>query len=166
MIVIADTSPVNYLVLIGEDELLHQLYERVLIPPAVLGELLDPASPPRVLEWIRRHPPWLEVRKATVHLEYTARGLDLGEREALDLADENRPHALLLMDEETGRKEARRRGLRTTGTLGILDDASRRGLVDLGDALQRLRKTNFRASYDLFERLMVRDSQRKKGATP
>ena len=39
MIVIADTSPINYLILIGEIEVLSALYGRVLIPPSVREEL-------------------------------------------------------------------------------------------------------------------------------
>ena len=39
MIVIADTGPVNYLVLIGEIEVLPALYHRVLVPPSVCDEL-------------------------------------------------------------------------------------------------------------------------------
>ena len=35
MIVIADTTPLNYLILIGEPNLLPHLYGRVLIPTAV-----------------------------------------------------------------------------------------------------------------------------------
>jgi predicted nucleic acid-binding protein len=58
---------------------------------------------------------------------------------------------LLLIDEETGRLEARRRNIRTTGTLGVLDDAAVRGLIDLTVAIERLRSTNFRAADSLLE---------------
>jgi len=34
MIVVADTTPVNYLILIGEIDVLPKLYGRVVIPPA------------------------------------------------------------------------------------------------------------------------------------
>lgn len=44
MIVVADTSPLNYLVLIGEADLLYRLYGRVLIPQAVLSELEHPET--------------------------------------------------------------------------------------------------------------------------
>ena len=47
MIVVADTSPLNYLVLIGQIDVLKHLYGQVLIPPAVLAELtkLKPHHP-------------------------------------------------------------------------------------------------------------------------
>lgn len=39
MIVVADTSPLNYLIQIECDSLLRELYNRVVIPEAVLLEL-------------------------------------------------------------------------------------------------------------------------------
>lgn len=53
MIVVADTSPLNYLILIGEANLLYELYGRVLIPEAVFSELAHPIAPPAVVDWIR-----------------------------------------------------------------------------------------------------------------
>jgi predicted nucleic acid-binding protein len=43
MIVIADTSPIHYLVLVGHVDVLQKLYKRVLIPGAVAMELQPPA---------------------------------------------------------------------------------------------------------------------------
>lgn len=40
MIVIADTAPINYLVLIGEQNLLPTLFGQVIVPEMVLQELL------------------------------------------------------------------------------------------------------------------------------
>jgi predicted nucleic acid-binding protein len=45
MVVVADTSPINYLVLIAQIDLLKQLYARILIPPAVVAELKHPVAP-------------------------------------------------------------------------------------------------------------------------
>jgi hypothetical protein len=46
MIVIADTTPINYLLLLGRAEALQQLYGRVIVPAAVLAELQVQAAPP------------------------------------------------------------------------------------------------------------------------
>lgn len=51
MIVVADTSPLNYLVLIAEIELLPHLYERILIPEAVHRELQRLQTPSTVRTW-------------------------------------------------------------------------------------------------------------------
>jgi predicted nucleic acid-binding protein len=54
MIVIADTTPLNYLVLIGESELHPTLYGGVVIPTAVLMELRARGAPAPVLPLYRR----------------------------------------------------------------------------------------------------------------
>ena len=44
MVIVSDTSPLNYLVLSEAAVLLPRLYERVLIPPAVYAELTSPET--------------------------------------------------------------------------------------------------------------------------
>jgi hypothetical protein len=48
MLVVSDTSPINYLVLIQQEILLPALYGRVVIPPAVYGELQRSQTPVEV----------------------------------------------------------------------------------------------------------------------
>lgn len=62
MIVVADTTPVNYLILIGEIDVLAKLYGRVVIPPAVHDELTCSRAPESVRGWIAQPPAWLEFR--------------------------------------------------------------------------------------------------------
>ena len=45
-LIIADTEPINYLVLIGNIDLLPVLFETVILPSAVEAELSDPDAPP------------------------------------------------------------------------------------------------------------------------
>lgn len=52
MIVVADTSPLNYLVLIDEIDLLPALFGRVLLPQAAFHELQHAKTPPKVQQWI------------------------------------------------------------------------------------------------------------------
>jgi len=162
MIVIADTSPLNYLVLIGEAEILKRLYGRVVIPEAVLRELQHPQIPAPVAKWIARRPAWLEIQQTTIAPDAGLRLLGEGEREAIILAQQHRPEALLLMDEGKGRREALRRNLRITGTLGVLNDAASRGWVDLPSAFERLRQTTFRASPSLLQSFLDRDRERRR----
>jgi predicted nucleic acid-binding protein len=92
-------------------------------------------------------------------LDSTLEGLDPGEREAIQLANEE--HAdLLLMDDRIGVNYARRQGLEVTGTLGILIQAARYGLVDIDVALANLQATDFRCTAQLFQR--ARDQARIK----
>ena len=61
MIVVCDTSPVNYLVLIGEIDLLPQLFTTVVLPVGVLAELQHPRTPPQVASWACELPPSVQV---------------------------------------------------------------------------------------------------------
>ena len=62
MIVIADATPLNYLVLIGHADILPRLFDQVLIPSAVMNELQRSRTPEIVRAWIAAPPAWLEVR--------------------------------------------------------------------------------------------------------
>jgi predicted nucleic acid-binding protein len=58
-----------------------------------------------------------------------------------------------LIDERRGRSEARRRGISTTGTLGILLAAGKRRLIDPEPPFHRLiGETNFRVAPGVRER--------------
>ena len=116
MVVIADTSPVNYLILIGHAGVLPELYGEVVIPQAVLAELRHPDAPGAVTRWIASPPAWMVVNHATTLPPEIDSSLDPGEREAIALAQENRPDVLLLIDENRGREEAERHNIPTTGT--------------------------------------------------
>jgi predicted nucleic acid-binding protein len=156
MIVVADTSPLNYFVQIGCESVLPSLYQRVLIPPSVLDELGHPDAPKVVADWLLDLPRWIEVRPTAGAPDAALAVLDPGEREAIQLAQEQRAD-LLLIDERRGRLEAKRRGLATTGTLGVLLAAAQKGLIDAGAAYQQLAtKTNFRCSPELHQSFLQR----------
>jgi predicted nucleic acid-binding protein len=70
----------------------------------------------------------------------------------------------LLIDEQVGRAEAERRRLLVTGTLGVLADAHRAGLLDFETAFEQLRKTNFYVSAELLDRVRRRRSTGLEGA--
>jgi predicted nucleic acid-binding protein len=146
MIVVADTSPLNYLIQIGYDELLPQIYKRIVVPVGVMEELGHVDAPLEVRGWLTRVPAWIEVQRISLPLDTELEFLGLGERQAIQLAEQQ--HAdLLLIDERKGRSEAIRRGLATTGTLGVLLAAGELGLLDPEPAYRRLLvETTFRTS--------------------
>jgi predicted nucleic acid-binding protein len=161
MLVVADTSPLNYLVLIQHERLLPTLYTQVLVPPAVLRELADPETPEAVRTWIANPPAWLERRAPQLPLTTTAFPvLGAGEREAIVVAEEVQAD-FVLIDERDGRRVARSRALAVIGTLGVLEEAAIRGLMDLPRALAQLQATTFYAAPALFEELLARDAARK-----
>jgi len=58
---VADTTPICYLILIGEIDLLPNLFHQVLVPAAVIGELLHEDAPDAVRCWAASLPPWVSV---------------------------------------------------------------------------------------------------------
>jgi predicted nucleic acid-binding protein len=159
-VVIADSSPLNYLTLIGVVDVLHRLYGRVVVPKEVVAELIEPAAPQVVRRWASNLPDWIVVRAVVVAADDMPH-LDAGERAAIALAQSERD-ALLLIDETAGRIEASRRGIRNTGTLGVLRAAAIREYVDLPTALARILETNFRVSMELVTALLAEDGERRR----
>jgi len=162
MLVVADTSPINYLILIQHELLLPTLYTQVLVPPAVLRELEDPETPEPVRTWVAHPPVWFERRAPQQPLAETVfPTLGSGEREAIVVAEEVQAD-FVLIDERDGRRIAQSRALAVIGTLGVLEEAAARSLIDLPRALARLQATTFYASPALFEELLARDAARKR----
>ena len=151
MIVVSDTSPINYLVLIELQDLLPKLLDRVLIPEAVHRELQSTEAPDPIKRFLAETPDWLEVR-ASPEIGSALRHLDSGEREAISLALSIGADSVLV-DERKGRQAAREQGLRVSGTLGVIRLSADQGLITLKDALDRLEKTNFRVSPRLLNSL-------------
>lgn len=162
MIVVADSSPLRYLILIEQTNLLPALYGTILVPPAVVEELTRNATPGAVRNWIEHLPPWIDVRKPHSVLPELAPALGRGEREAIALAQEVGADALLV-DDEAARREAYRRRIAVQGTLGLLDLAASHGLVSFTAALNQLTTTNFRASRRVIQFFLQRDEARSSG---
>lgn len=163
MIVVADTSPLNYLILLGHADLLRDIYGHVLVPSAVLVEMQHAEAPPAVRTWATAPPAWLD-RRQVENLDTTlSLALGPGEREAISLALE--VHAdVLLIDERAGRTEAEARHLEVAGTLAVLLEASIRGHLNLPEKIAHLRRHGFRLSsgveramLDRYERLKPRN---------
>jgi predicted nucleic acid-binding protein len=155
MIVIADTTPLNYLKLIDRVWILPQLYGRVLIPAAVWHELQRPETPESVRVWLAARPAWLEIRDVRGSPASALESLGAGESEAMTLAEELRAD-WLIMDDQAARRMATGRRLRVIGTLGVLAEAAEHGLVDLADAIARLQQTTFYVSPKVLEPLLER----------
>lgn len=158
MLIVADTSPLNYLVLIKAVHVLPALHERIVIPPEVLAELRDADGPPSVRQWAASVPAWLEVIAPT-KIDSTL-PLDPGELAAIALAHELRADRLLV-DEREARAVAERLGIPVAGTLAVLRDAAFKGLVDLRATFDRLRETSFRAAPALFDQVLAEFDRRR-----
>jgi predicted nucleic acid-binding protein len=153
MIVVAEASPINYLIVIGEIEILTKMYGRVVIPRAVREELLRPSAPEMVRNWMSQMPVWLEVHTPLNAPDASLAALDPGEREAIILAAELRADQLIV-DDRQGRHEAEKRGIPVIGTLGVIREAATLGLLDLRTAVKRLEATSFHVAPEILKRLL------------
>ena len=122
MIVVSDTSAITSLIQIGEETILHRLFSRVIIPPAVRDELL---------QFHQTLPGFLEIvepaqKKRVIEL---LEELDAGESEAIALAEETGPDYLLI-DDLAARTVAIAKGLPVIGLLGVLVKAKRSRAID------------------------------------
>lgn len=127
-IVVSDTSPLRALAHLNRLDLLQALFGEVFVPPAVIAELQFPRR--RFPSFDLTQFSYFRVRAPTdqaLVVDLMSQ-LDVGEAEAIALAIELQAQALLI-DEVSGRNEAKRRGLHVTGVLGILREAKVVGLV-------------------------------------
>lgn len=159
-LIIADTSPINYLLLIGHIDILPALFERIILPAVVMDELRHPKAPLVVRNWMASLPDWVDARQtASGHVHDVAlEKLDAGEEDAIALALELQAD-LLLMDDEDGVIAARGKGLEVIGTLGILARAAQRQFLDLANAFDRIKRTNFRYRQEIMDQFLAEDSR-------
>jgi predicted nucleic acid-binding protein len=140
--IICNTSPLQYLHQLGLLHILPVLAGRVIVPPAVSEELSSGRArgmslpDPTALEWVTVRGP------ASAPALPLVTDLGPGEAEVLALALESRD-AVVVLGDALARQVAETLGIRLTGTLGLLLDAKRAGLVHaiapLLDQLQHLR---------------------------
>ncbi|MEH2279755.1 MAG: DUF3368 domain-containing protein [Nostoc sp.] len=155
MIIVSDTSPITNLAAIGQLDLLHQLYSRVIIPQAVFNEMvgIDKVVPGAVevqqLSWIQTQT--IVNSQQVTEIQENQNNIDLGEAEAIILSLELKAD-LLLMDERRGRTVATSYGLNVTGLLGVLLQAKKQRLIPaIKPLIDRLIATaDFRVNQELY----------------
>ena len=164
MIIISDTTPLHYLIEIDEQDLLRKLFGQVILPQGVIEELSHPKAPPKVQDWVQHLPDWIEVRTVDVSLFQPQKKIGKGERQAIALALEMKADAVLA-DDRGAVLEARRVNVQTIQTLGILEAAAKRNLLELEDALTRLQQTSFYVLPEIIEALLTRHHLFKQSFT-
>jgi predicted nucleic acid-binding protein len=156
VIVVADTSVILNLALVGQEDLLAVLFHEVLIPAAVQAEFSRLASSSGRFAGLGL-PAWIQVRQPLIIPEGLVRHTDLGpgEMEALALAVELHADAVLI-DEAAGRTAALELGLTPVGVLGILVRAKRHGqLTAVAPVIEALlTRAHFRAAPELVREVL------------
>lgn len=157
-LVVSDTTPLNYLILIGQANVLASLFGKILVPPAVIREMRHPKAPAIVSSWTENLPSWIEVRTPRTDLHL---GIGAGEDEAISLAVEL-GDAAVLVDDQKARAAAGERGLVTFGTIAVLDLADETGLLDFEMALSELLATTFHIEDAVLKSARDKVRERKK----
>ena len=154
MIVVSDTTPLISLMKVSLLDILQQLFGEIIIPAAVFDELTANSKFSFEAEQIKSCG-FIRVLSVgntdAVHILQHTCGLDLGESEAIALADDTGAD-FLFMDEARGRRVAKELGLRIMGTVGILLAAKDDGLLtksDVENALEGLKASNRRISEEI-----------------
>ena len=150
MKVVCDTSPICYLLLIEQVDILPQLFSQVIIPQAVRDELLAERSSVIIQNWISHPPPWLDIRFVPSPLLELPTKLGKGEREAISLAL-TLGGMLIVLDDFEARTAALSLKLTVTGLLAVLYRAATQELLDFPGTIKRLEQTTFRASPTLLQ---------------
>ena len=124
--VLANTTPLIALANINQLELLRKLYETIIVPQAVIDEIVREPAKHRVHEcsWIKVE----KIKDSTQKKMFRAR-LHAGEVEVMILAREQKAD-LVIMDDDAAKKTAKFLGLHVTGTLGVLLKAKREGYLE------------------------------------
>ena len=164
MIVISDTSPILSLTLIGQLDLLREIYGSIVIPEAVRQELMvtDHSGTQEVAQadWISTHPTRTALRSGAsvdpdVTLKLLQREVDRGEAEAIGLAVQLKADVLLI-DERKARQLAQYLELNVVGLLDVLHEAKQRQLIPLIKPVldDLLTHARFRLSRKLYQRAL------------
>ncbi|MCI5125461.1 MAG: DUF3368 domain-containing protein [Candidatus Electrothrix sp. AR5] len=152
MIVFSNTTPFIALSSIGQLDLLPSIFSKVCVVPEVVEECQvgGPISVPKLtsLPWIKQVASSPEV-SSHILLE-----LDKGEKYTIHTACEHKAD-LVIIDEKIGRNVAEYLGLTVIGTLGVLLNAKKKGLIaSFSDCVGEMQNNGLRYHPQLIERLI------------
>jgi predicted nucleic acid-binding protein len=163
MIAVSNATPLRYLILIQQEHMFPQLFEKVYVPGEVHRELTQTKTPSRVRHLLESLPAWYEVRQVRRILDLgSSLVLDPGEWETILLAEVLRPD-FVLIDDRAGRTVAMERGLPLAGTLGILERADALGLMsDFPGLILELKTHGFFISGEVEAGMLTRHRMRRR----
>ncbi len=160
MIVVSDTTAISSLYRIGKLELLKILFHDIILPPAVFEELMELENFGYDIAAIK-NADWIQVKHVTNHqlIFDLAKTLDLGESEAIALAQEIQAD-LLLIDEKRGRLKANELGIATTGLIGVITQLKKAGYIQaVKPLLDELRNTGFWIQESFYQKILTSEGE-------
>lgn len=146
---VSNSSPLIFLAKINQLDLLFTLFDKIFIPLAVFQEVVINGKKNGQLDAFSVEEKITEGKIEVKELDnakikfprVTHNALHPGELEAIHLAL-SLPEEVILLDDEEARVFARALGLQVKGTLGLLIDFKKSGMIDHKQALEILRQLN------------------------
>lgn len=155
-LIVADTGPLIALSIMELLPVLTQLFDRVMVPNAVVDECLNDLSKPQSAKINKALSNNLLVREKVVDRAYCTlleELLDSGEAEAITLAKQH--NAVVLLDEKSGRNIAQREGLKVVGSLFILIKAKQTGKIkSAAPSIEKLKQHGYYLSEPLMNKVL------------
>ena len=151
---VLNASPFIVLARAGYLDLIPKLVTRVVIPRAVVTEVLAGSAVDAASEFLRK-PSWLTVVDLTPPLSPLAGWrLGLGESEVLEYA-RREIGTTAILDDRAARRAAHALGISVTGTLGVVAAAAHRGLLpSFAEAINTVRTCGLYVDEQLISRLL------------
>ncbi len=149
-----DTSPLLYFYRIDQLTLLHRLFDRVLVPEAVVTELAKGKAQgvrvPNLTDYS-----WIEIRQIERRsVSERVDSLGAGEREVILLALDGQADWVIL-DDLDARHQAEICGLQVIGTVGLLASARQKNMIEsVAPILNALEVAGMWLSEDLKRRVL------------
>lgn len=152
--IVSNTSPLIVLGKVGQLLLLKACFEKIIIPPAVVEEVLAQADSPEALALHQGITDgWILTEKVKPLLRTTVLGR--GETEAISLAAKKK--YLLLLDDDTAKAYATLSGVEAHGTLYVLLLAVKKNKLSRDEAkaiLQQMILSGFYISTEIYARFI------------
>lgn len=162
---VSDSTPLIYLAKIGRLSLLKGVFKSIYVPEAVFDEAVTQGKALNMIDafiiekavgdWIIRERVEPEVDAEYRFIDTNTR-LGTGEKEALKLCKQLGALYFIADDREASRV-SRILNIKPVGTLGVLVEAYRQGLIAKAEALQileALMKAGFRMSVSVYRRVL------------
>lgn len=151
--IVSDATPLIYLARVGRLHILKELFEKVFIEDEVKREVVDKGKEEGAADSVTIeeciNDGWIIVKKVKNKKEF--KGIHRGEANSLLLAKEL--NTGILIDEEDARIVARSFGLEARGTLYVLKEGNRQGIISKKETikiLDNILKEGFRLSAHIY----------------
>jgi len=157
VLVVSNASPLIFLSKIKRLDLLKSLYGEIHIPEAAFREIVAKKADflEEVTDFLERE--FIKAEEIHIHNKNLSDlNIHKGEEHALLLAMERKAD-LIILDDKRARIAAEFLGLNFTGTLGVLLEALKKGMINLSEfkvLLKKLIDSGFRIGITVYDRVL------------